>query len=88
LKTVTRSGIEDTATVTTGGTSQVGGGTSQAGGGTMRDQLERRLETLRAELAAGKRALEELERKEISLRETMLRISGAVQVLEEELARS
>ena len=54
----------------------------------MRDRLERRLETLRAELVAGERALADLERKEVALRNTILRISGAVQVLEEELAES
>jgi hypothetical protein len=54
----------------------------------MRERLERRLETLRAELVVGERALEDLERKEVALRNTILRISGAVQVLEEELAES
>jgi hypothetical protein len=52
----------------------------------MREQLEKRLETLRAEHESGRRALAELEEKQTALRDTMLRISGAIQVLEEELA--
>ncbi len=53
----------------------------------MRTQLEARLQQLKAEYEAGKKALADLEAKEANLRETMLRISGAIQVLEEELAR-
>jgi predicted nuclease with TOPRIM domain len=52
----------------------------------MREQLEKRLAELRAELESGQRALAELEQKQAALRDTMLRISGAIQVLEEELA--
>jgi septal ring factor EnvC (AmiA/AmiB activator) len=54
----------------------------------MKQQLEKRLEELRAELEAGQKMLSELEAKRENLRQTLLRISGAIQVLEEELARS
>ena len=52
----------------------------------MQDQLERRLAALRTEYRSGQRALAELEDKQHELRDTLLRISGAIQVLEEELA--
>jgi hypothetical protein len=52
----------------------------------MREQLEKRLAALRAEHESGQRALAELEEKQAVLSTTMLRISGAIQVLEEELA--
>jgi hypothetical protein len=51
----------------------------------MRERLERRLAALRAEHESGRRALAELQDKEAALRDMMLRISGAIQVLEEEL---
>lgn len=47
---------------------------------------ERRLKELQAELAVGERELQEGERRLHELRETMLRISGAIQVLQEVLA--
>ncbi len=53
----------------------------------MSAQLEQRLQQLKAEYEAGQKMLAELEAKQASVRETMLRISGAIQVLEEELAR-
>jgi predicted nuclease with TOPRIM domain len=53
----------------------------------MREQLQSRLAQLKAEYEAGERMLAELEQKQRALRETLLRISGAVQVLEEELGR-
>lgn len=52
----------------------------------MRDQMERRLDDLRKEFAIGQEKLQELERQQSSLSQTMLRISGAIQVLEEVLA--
>lgn len=52
----------------------------------MKDQLERRLEVLKREFEAGQEKLRDLVRQEAALRETMLRISGAMQVLEELLA--
>ncbi|MEN6489321.1 MAG: hypothetical protein ABFD66_10665 [Smithella sp.] len=52
----------------------------------MRQKLEQRLEQLKAEFEAGQKMLTELEAKQANVRETMLRISGAIQVLEEELS--
>jgi hypothetical protein len=54
----------------------------------MREQLLQRLSALRAEYEAGQKVLAELEAKQTTLRETLWRISGAIQVLEEELARA
>lgn len=53
----------------------------------MREQLEKRLEELRAEFESGQKMLNELETKRENLRQTLLRISGAIQVLEEELGK-
>ena len=53
----------------------------------MKQQLEQRLKELRAEFESGQRTLGEMEIKQANLRNTLLRISGAIQVLEEELAR-
>lgn len=53
----------------------------------MREQLEQRLQTLRSEFALGQQKLAELEAQEANLRQTLLRISGAIQVLEELLAQ-
>jgi len=53
----------------------------------MKHQLEQRLKELRAELESGRKTLAELENKEKNLRNTLLRISGAIKVLEEELAK-
>jgi chromosome segregation ATPase len=52
----------------------------------MREQLQKRLKALKTEYAAGQKALANLEAQQLSLRETLLRIGGAIQVLEEELA--
>ena len=54
----------------------------------MKEQLERRLQELKQELEAGQKALAELEHRQSELRDTLLRISGAAQVLEEELQRA
>ena len=54
----------------------------------MREQLERRRDALKAEFEAGQKALAELEGRTTALRNTLLRISGAIQVLEEELGDS
>jgi predicted nucleic acid-binding Zn-ribbon protein len=53
----------------------------------MKQQLENRLKNLRAEFESGQKALADLEVKQMNLRNTLLRISGAIQVLEEELAK-
>lgn len=49
----------------------------------MREQMEQRLSELRGEYESGRRMLEELEARQRSLQETMLRIAGAMQVIEE-----
>jgi hypothetical protein len=49
----------------------------------MREQLQARLEILKREDRAGQARLSELELQLTTLRETLLRISGAIQVLEE-----
>ena len=54
----------------------------------MKKQLEQRLDQLKAEFESGQKMLAEYEAKEAALRETMIRISGAIQVLEEELNES
>lgn len=53
----------------------------------MKKQLQNRLASLREEFESGQKMLQELQLREDKLRESLLRISGAVQVLEEELAR-
>jgi chromosome segregation ATPase len=52
----------------------------------MQKQLEERLKVLKDEFEAGQQKLAELEAEANNFRQTMLRISGAIQVLEEELA--
>jgi predicted nuclease with TOPRIM domain len=49
----------------------------------MNDQLEQRLKTLETEFETGKKMLAELEARESALRSSMLRLSGAIQVLRE-----
>ena len=53
----------------------------------MQEQLQERLEALKKEFATGQARLQELEMQQGLLRETLLRISGAIQVLEELLAQ-
>jgi predicted nuclease with TOPRIM domain len=53
----------------------------------MREQIQARLEKLKKELEAGQAELQKVELQRTYLRETVLRIGGAVQVLEELLAR-
>ena len=54
----------------------------------MQEQLHARLEELKKEFQAGQARLQELEEQERRLRETLLRISGAIQVIEEELGKA
>jgi len=54
----------------------------------MQDQLEQRLKELSIEFENGKKTLAELDAKRINVQKTMLRISGAIQVLEEEIKKS
>jgi hypothetical protein len=52
----------------------------------MRESIQARLETLKKELEKGQAELQKVEAQRTYLHESMLRISGAVQVLEELLA--
>lgn len=54
----------------------------------MKNQLEQRLQTLKVEFESGQKMLTELQAKQASVKETLLRIQGAIQVLEEELAKA
>ena len=54
----------------------------------MKEQLEKRLTELKAEFASGQKAMTELETKQANLRDTLLRISGAIQILEEEISKT
>ncbi|MGW2724051.1 hypothetical protein [Streptomyces sp. NPDC001492] len=49
----------------------------------MSEQMRDRLAELRREYELGQRRLQEVMGQEVALRETLLRISGAIQVLEE-----
>lgn len=54
----------------------------------MKEQLQQRLQSLRSEFEAGQKMLADLESQQVKVRETLLRISGAIQVLEEELVKA
>lgn len=54
----------------------------------MKEQLQQRLQKLRTEFESGQRVLAELAAKQANIQNTMLRIQGAIQVLEEELAKA
>lgn len=49
----------------------------------MKEKLEQRLNELKEEFAKGQKVLAELEAKEATTKNTLIRISGAIQVLEE-----
>jgi predicted nuclease with TOPRIM domain len=51
----------------------------------MQQQIQSRIEVLKREFETGQTKLRELEMQQSRLRETLLRISGAIQVLEEML---
>jgi predicted nuclease with TOPRIM domain len=51
----------------------------------MREKLIKRLEQLKTEFQLGQTKLQELEGRTNALRNNLLRISGAIQVLQEEL---
>jgi predicted nuclease with TOPRIM domain len=53
------------------------------GGVIVKAQLENRLSELKSEYDSGYKVLEGLEEKQTELKGTLLRISGAIQVLEE-----
>lgn len=52
----------------------------------LRAQLEQRLAALHEELAAGRRLLADLQARQAEVVDTLLRIDGAISVLEGELA--
>jgi uncharacterized coiled-coil protein SlyX len=54
----------------------------------MREQLETRLAELEREFSAGEQKLREIEGQQARLRDTLLRIDGAMHVLRELLART
>ena len=54
----------------------------------MQEQLQNRLEELKKEFHAGQARLQEMEDQERRLRDTLLRIAGAIQVIEEELGKA
>ena len=51
----------------------------------MQERLEQRLQELKVEFDKGEQTLRELEEQSATVRQTLLRISGAIQVLEEML---
>lgn len=51
----------------------------------MREQLEQRLAELKKDFVEGQARLQELESQQALVRDTLLRISGAIQVIEETL---
>ena len=53
----------------------------------MKQQLEQRLKELKAEFESGQKVLADLEAQQANMRNTLRRISGAIQELEEELAK-
>lgn len=54
----------------------------------MKAQLEQRLTTLKEEFENGHKALNEITAKQSEIRNTLLRIHGAIQVIEEELNKA
>jgi len=53
----------------------------------MKEKLTERLEKLKGEFESGQKMLADLEARQANLQQTLLRISGAIQVLEELLAQ-
>jgi len=54
----------------------------------LREQLEKRIKELQAEYETARRMLSDMVAQQTKHKETMLRISGAIQVLQEELAKT
>ena len=52
----------------------------------MQQKLEQRLNDLKQEFESGQKMLADLEAQQADLQQTLLRISGAIQVLEEMIA--
>ncbi len=53
----------------------------------MKEKLEQRLDELKAEFESGQNMLDDLRQRQKHLEETLLRISGAIQVIEEVIAQ-
>jgi len=53
----------------------------------MKEKLEKRLAELKVEFESGKKVMAEYDAKQADLRDTLLRISGAIQILEEEISK-
>ncbi len=51
----------------------------------LRQRLEQRLKALQAEFETGQKVLADLEAQQASVRDTLLRLVGAISVLKEEL---
>lgn len=51
----------------------------------MKENLQKRLEELKKEFESGQQMLAELDAKKENLRNTLLRISGAIQVIQEQV---
>ena len=54
----------------------------------MKQQLEQRLQQLKTEFESGQKLLTDLQTRETEVEKSLLRISGAIQVLEEELGKA
>ena len=54
----------------------------------MKEEIEQRLQKLKTEFESGQRMMSQLEIRQSDLNGTLLRISGAIQVLEELLNQS
>jgi len=53
----------------------------------MKEQLEQRLVELKTQFESGRKLLNDLENQQANLRTTLLRLSGAIEVLEEVLGK-
>lgn len=54
----------------------------------MKEQIENRLKELKVEFESGQKMLADLEAQQANLKNTLLRISGAIQVLEELMVKA
>ena len=54
----------------------------------MKQQLEQRLQQLKTESESGQKVITDLDNRRTEVQQTLFRIQGAIQVLEEELAKN
>ena len=54
----------------------------------MKQQLEQRLQQLKTEFESGQKVITDLDSRKTEVQQTLFRIQGAIQVLEEELAKN